>query len=158
MKTQNQKVRSKIKLLKKFLRTNRNFDGFISIPDNKRYLLNKINKKKNLERKLLCSCAGDFYYHGECERNNIGIADIGFLLRNNKVLPYLTEYLHKRKCINENIEGIFKMKIFGHRKDCLLYMWKCGYRDKLMGLCVYADDVESVKYAQECFDSKTSSL
>lgn len=157
MKTQNQKVRSEIKLFKKFLRKNKDFDGLISIPSYRVYTLKRVRLGK-LMRKQLCSCASDFYYHGKCEWDNKGIADIGFLLRNNKVLPYLTEYHHKRKCINETIDGIFKMKVFGNKKDCLLFIWYGGTYDKLRGLCVYADDAEAVEYAQECYNSKESSL
>lgn len=58
---------------------------------------------------------------------------------------YLTE--GKYPCFYRNRECIYP------DKECILYLWRCNSKH-MHGLVVYIDDLESIEYAEKCFNKK----
>lgn len=90
---------------------------------------------------------GYTYLHGKLEDD--AVHDVYSLKNCDLPIQKLTTRIQQ----NSLKDGIYPCHF--NNKPCTLYYWKCNF-NLYHGLVVYDDDIESVSYAEKCFNENES--
>lgn len=90
------------------------------------------------------------YLHGKLE-SKVGY-DIGVCLNGENIVIH-----NQDNNRNKVIEGVYSVKIVDYDNPCTAYLWNDKY-DRPRGLIVDDEDAESIKYAIQKYNEKTSWL